>query len=98
MCVILEVYAENFADFGHESFGASLFVVAVHIVAPVDFVDFAGGSAGSRYFEIARKGKHGGVASFLVDTDNHDGIGKLSAIVGTIAFTAFHIITASAES
>ena len=72
MGVILEVDTENGADFGHESGGARIFVVARHVVAPIDFVDFASAGTGGGSFEIAREGKHGDVASGLVETQHHD--------------------------
>lgn len=46
MGVILEIHAEDVADFGHEGGGAGGFVVAVNVVTPINFVDFAGGGAG----------------------------------------------------
>ena len=97
MSVVLEIDAKDVADFGHEGFGAGLFVVVFHIVAPVDFVDFAGGGAGGGGFEIAREGKHGDVASVLVETNNHNGVGKGGAVVDAVAFFAFHVVAASAE-
>ena len=97
MSVVLEIDAKDVADFGHEGFGTGLFVVVFHIVAPVDFVDFAGGGAGGGGFEIARKGKHGDVAGVLVETNHHNGISKCGAVVDAVAFFAFHVVTASAE-
>ena len=74
-----------------------MFVVVFHIVAPVDFVDFAGGGAGGGGFEIAREGKHGDVAGVLVEANHHNRIGECGTIVDTVAFFAFHIVAASAE-
>ena len=74
-----------------------MFVVAVHVVAPVNFIDFAGGSAGAGDFEITREGKHGDIASFLIEANNHNRISELGAIVDAVSFTAFHIITTSAK-
>ncbi len=74
-----------------------MFVVAFYVVAPIDFVDFAGGGAGGGSFEVAGEGKHGDVAGVLVEADNHDGIGELGAVVDAVAFVAFHIVAASAD-
>lgn len=98
MSIVLEIDAKDVADFGHKGFGAGLFVVVFHIVAPVDFVDFAGGGTGGGGFEIAREGKHGDVAGVLVEANYHNGISKCGAIMDTVAFFAFHVVTASAES
>ena len=97
MGVVLEVDAEDTADFLHEGFGAGLFIGAVHIITPVDFVDFAGGGAGGGGFEIAREGKHSDVAGFLIEADDHDGVGELGAVVGAVAFVAFHVVATSAK-
>ena len=74
-----------------------MFIVAIHVVAPVDFVDFAGGGAGGGGFEITRERKHSNIAGVLIKTDDHNGVGELSAIVNAIAFFAFHIVAASAK-
>ena len=94
MGIILEINTQNATDFFHEGFGASLFVVAVHVVAPINFVDFAGSSTGGGSFEIAREGKHGDVAGVLICANNHDGIGKLGAVVYAVTFVAFHVVAA----
>ena len=98
MSIILEIHTKNVANFGHEGFGAFLFVLAVHVVTPVNFVDFAGGSTGRGSFEIAGEGNHGDVTGFLIETDGHDGVSELSAIMGAVTFVAFHVVTTSAES
>ena len=72
-------------------------MLAVHIIAPVDFVDFTGSSAGGGGFEIAGEAEHGEIASFLVETDNHDGIGELGAVVGAVALVAVHVVAAGAK-
>lgn len=97
MGIILEVYAEDTANFFHEGCGAGLLVIAIHVVAPVDFVNFGGGSASGRNFKIAREGEHGDVAGFLIETDDHDRIGKLGAVVSAVALGAFHVVTAGAK-
>ena len=74
-----------------------MFVVAFHIVTPVDFVDFAGGSAGGGGFEIAGEGKQGDVAGVLVEADVHDGLSELGAVVDAVAFVAFHVVAAGAD-
>ena len=74
-----------------------MFVVAIHVVAPVDFVDLAGGSAGAGDFKITGEGKHGDIAGFLIETDDHNRVSELGAIVDAVSFTAFHIITTSAK-
>ena len=53
MSVILEVDIEYVANFGSEGFGAGLFVIAFHVVAPVDFVDFASGGTGGGNLKVA---------------------------------------------
>ena len=97
MSVVLEIDVENVADFFHDGFGASLFIIAVHIVTPVDFVDFAGSGAGRGGFEIARETNHGDIASFLVKADSHNRIGELGAVVGAFTFVAFHIVAAGTK-
>ena len=74
-----------------------MLVGSVHIVTPVDFVDFAGGGTGGGSFEVAGEGKHGDIAGILIEADDHDGIGELGAVVGAVAFVAFHVIAAGAE-
>ena len=74
-----------------------MFVGTIHVVTPVDFVDFARGGAGGRSFEIAGKTKHGDVARILIEANYHDGIGKLGAVMYAIAFVAFHIVTAGTD-
>ena len=97
--VIINIEAENVANFGHESVGASVFVVAFEIVAPINFIDFIGGSAGGADFEVARNGKHSGVASVLVEADHHDGVGEFGAVMGgLVEVGALHIEAAGAES
>ena len=81
----------------YQGFSAGLFVVAFHVVAPVDFVDFAGGSASGGGFEVAGEGKHGDVAGVLVEADNHDGIGELGAVMDAVAFVALHVVATSAD-
>lgn len=95
--IVLKINAKDVADFGHEGFGAGLFVVVFHVVAPVDFVDFAGGGTGGGGFEIAREGKHGDVAGVLVEANHHNRIGECGTVVDTVAFFAFHVVAASAE-
>ena len=97
MGVILNIYAKNITNFFHEGGSAGSFVFAVHIIAPVDLVDFAGSSASGGSFEIARKAEHGDVTGVLVETDEHDGIGKLGAVVGTVTLVAIHIVAAGAK-
>ena len=97
MGVVLKINAENVANFCHEGFGAGFVVVAFHIVTPVDFVDFGGGSTGGRDLKVAREGKHGNVAGLLVEADNHDGIGELCTIVGAITLGASHIVATSTK-
>ena len=98
MSIILEIDIKDITDFGHESFGAGLIVVAFHIVAPVDFVDFASGGTGTGDFKIAWEGKHGDIASFLIKADYHNRIGKLGAVMDIITLGAFHIIATCAKS
>ena len=76
-------------------FGGS---IATTAVAPVNFVDFAGGGASRGSFKIARERKHGDVAGFLIEADDHDAIGELGSIVSAVAFVAFHVVTTGAES
>ena len=64
--VILEIYTKDGTNFLHKGGGAGSFVLVVHIVTPIDFVDFAGGSTGRGGFEVAGEGEHGNIASFLV--------------------------------
>ena len=98
MGVILEFNVKNAADFVDEGLSAGLLVVAVHIVAPVDFVNFASGGAGRGSFEVARERKHGDIAGVLVETDNHNGVSELSSVVGATVFVAFHVVTTSTKS
>ncbi len=97
MSVVLEVNAKDVADFGHKGFGAGLFVVVFHIVAPVDFVDFAGGGASGGGFEVTRERKHGNIAGVLIETNDHNRISEGGTVVDAVAFFAFHIVAASAE-
>ena len=101
MGVVLKFNAENTANFVHKSLSCGGFFfggdIATTTVAPVYFVDFAGGGASARNFEIARERKHGKVASFLVEANDHDGVGELSAVVGAVAFVAVHIVTTGAK-
>ena len=94
---ILEVDAKDFTNFIHNSLSAGLFVVAFHVITPVDFVDFACGSASTGDFEVSGEGEHGDVACFLIEADYHNGVSELCAVVSTVAFVAFHIITAGAK-
>ena len=64
--IILEIHAEDIANLSHEGGGAFLFVLAVHIITPVYFVDFASSGASGGCFEVAGKRNHGNVASFLI--------------------------------
>ena len=102
MGVILEIDAENITDFSHESFGSDGFFFGGSVtratITPVDFIDLASGCTSRRSFEVTREGKHGDVAGVLIETDDHDGVGELSAVVGAIALVAVHIIAAGAKS
>ena len=99
MNIIRKIDTENIANLVHQGFGASFFVVFVGIVAGVDFVDFASVIAAGVYLEVAREGNEVGVAGVLVETDNHNRVGEVGAVVNTAAvFGAFHIEAGGTES
>lgn len=72
--------------------------VGATTITPIDFIDFASSGAGGGSFEIAGKTEHGDVASVLIETNHHDGVSELGAIVSTVTFIALHIIATGAKS
>ena len=97
MGVILEIDTEDSADFGHEGRGAGGFVIAVVVVAEIDFVDFAG-VASTWDFEVAGERKHSDIAGVLTQANHHNRIGELGAVVGAVIGIAGHVVTTGAES
>lgn len=63
---ILKIDTKNSADFSHESLGSGEFVVSFYIIAPINFIDFAGGGAGRGGFEITRERKHNEIVGALI--------------------------------
>ncbi len=98
MNVILNIDVENRANFCHESSSTGLFIIARHVVAPVNFINFAGGGAGGGSLEVAGDRDHGYITSALVEANNHDGIGKLGTIVFAVTFVTIHVVATGAKS
>lgn len=98
---ILEIKTEDVANFVHKGLcGSSFFFgggITTTTIAPIDFVDFASSGTSGRNFKIAGERKHSEVAGFLIEADDHDGIGELGAIVGAVALVAVHVVATGAK-